>query len=108
GNAVKDSDMHFAPKGLGRTAQGSALGNVAHNEHVHAEGVRPLGRILFRMPSELIRSRFPGRCPGLSCPAPSGQNRVNSGVKSFTALPVGVDWYANFVFRWSSCRSTTG
>jgi hypothetical protein len=46
GNAVKDSDMHFAPKGLGRTAQGSALGNVAHNEHVHAEGVRPLGRIL--------------------------------------------------------------
>ncbi|HEX3151742.1 MAG TPA: hypothetical protein VHR66_26960 [Gemmataceae bacterium] len=34
--------MHFAPKGLGRTAQG----NVAYNEHVHAEGVRPLGRIL--------------------------------------------------------------
>ncbi|HEX3149355.1 MAG TPA: hypothetical protein VHR66_14875 [Gemmataceae bacterium] len=43
--------MPFAPKGLGRPAQGNALGNVAHNEHVHAEGVRPLGRILSGCPA---------------------------------------------------------
>ena len=63
----------FTPKGWDNIAQGNALG--CETRDLQSEGLRQANEAArCRTPSGCTNSRspYPGRCPGLGCPTPSG------------------------------------
>jgi hypothetical protein len=67
----------LAPQGPDRTAQGNALGRLKRHARC-PEGAKPDCIRCVALSGLLpLLVRYPGRCPGLKCCAPSGQRRSN-------------------------------